>query len=193
MATKLDSECDILILLDIFINLCKNGCRIIIYDVKDDSYADIKKKISNVIPECLVQVKPIIIKNNSSETSYELTALDSRKSITLYKLFSHPQNLSKLLRWGNYEVINGQDSIDNLVHSLYTKNDKQQITANDKKIYKDKLWNLMHINCFKSVGYLYVIICNRFLINDIKKQMFEIVLDINKWKIMDFYVSVKKT
>lgn len=60
-------------------------------------------------------------------------------------------------------------------------------TKPEIETYRQKLWELMYKECFGFGGLLYLLICDKYLISDIKKLIINSMLNIDKWAILGFY------
>ena len=78
------------------------------------------------------------------------------------------------------------ENINKLVHYLYTCSTEPPSEKNMHE-YKKKLWKLMYTECFGSNGIWYLFICDNFLISDIKKNIIDKILCIEKWHNLGFY------
>lgn len=92
------------------------------------------------------------------------------------------------------------DIINKVIHHLYTKkfslkqpdgyilkSELESPSTSQTDNYKKILWNYMYDKCFGTMGPLYLLICNKYLVQDIKKIIINNILITEKWSNLGFY------
>jgi len=84
-----------------------------------------------------------------------------------------------------------QNRLDMIVHFLYTGKIRQIPTQQNMYTYRNNLMPVMYKNCFGSELSLYMHLFNMYVPTDIKKIMFGIISQIDKWDNLEFYCAFK--
>lgn len=192
-------------LIKLFINICISGCKITF----NNNWPEGLMPISLLhLPKTLIYldtINKVFPKNNAADRRCKLSVqgINSTHNIsfTLYHGFDvfnmistrflkaqidSDINISIYDSIYSREYPQNQKSIDKMVHYLYTKSLEEPSTM-QLDSYKKKLWDFMYNECFGSVGIFYLILCEKYLVSDVKKLIIDHVLTIDKWSNLGFY------
>lgn len=195
--------------LNLFTNICKAGCKIIIRTSDQTYYC-----LTETIPDSLIKISETLRHN----TIIEFRALNS--SIVFFmKRYRYDDTYFigdgvDFIRYGavfyetpsHVDFIHNQKKIDNMVHYLYSRTDQPNTPNCSKSEYKNIflnenpalidfdlhkkiIWDIMYEFCFKKIGIYYLIICDIYLVSDIRKILINNILRLDKWSNVGFICS----
>ena len=180
--------------INLIINICSQGCLIIISDL---FYKKFEFELLLYLPKNILYIntknicRKLSIRGIGSNYTIDMKvryylsycnrysvkkcwAQNIYPNITISESPNHPLHLQN------------QSIIDKLVHYLYTHNLESPSLA-QLDLYKKKLWNFMYDDCFSTISILCLVLCNEYLVSDVKKIIIGHILTIEKWSNLGFY------
>lgn len=182
--------------VETLLSICKQGC--IITKINPELWDDYRKErecISTFFPK---QMIPDDSQDSMYSThSFTIKGIGVGDDVRIYcdiyfKYYYMYWNVTGHSR--KYFSTEDPQSISQLMHYAYTLNIIQSpeiITEphilTQLEMYKKNLWNFMYDKCFITMGLLYLTICDKYLIPDVKKLIINNILMEEKWTHLGFY------
>lgn len=179
-------------LIELLLKICGHGCRIyIVYDSHFTRDKQIVDEARKYFPRYMFEAYcdhscsfSINVGKINAPKLVKLSYCKSKKNDYAF-LYHNPHfTISESKNSKHYQY--NQSNIEQLIHYLYiseiTRPTQQQIET-----YRKKLWNSMYIDCFGGQsGMLYLSVCDKYLISDVKKLIIKHILIMGNWNNLGF-------
>lgn len=173
----------------ILVDICSHGCKLIVHNIGYGRLGAfyMVSELKSYLPKSMVFFDYLV---DSYESNIMINGIGTNCHANIsdycnetgYIYLVVKGSIINELQWGNCY---NYTCLDTLIHLAYTNGlEKSLIIPID---YKKNLWNFMYDECFGKISIMFLILCDKYLISDIKKLIIDLILKIEKWTNLGFY------